>query len=64
MQYLVQMKLASHSRPNTPQEEAAFIETYIFPSLELCKKLEGEKKILAPFFALLFPFPMSALAAW
>jgi hypothetical protein len=41
------MKLAAHSRPNTPQEEAAFIEGYIFPSLEMWKKLEGEKKILA-----------------
>ena len=27
MHYLIQMKLAAHSRPNTPQEEAAFIET-------------------------------------
>jgi muconolactone delta-isomerase len=47
MHYLIQMKLTAHSRPSTPQEEAAFIEGYIFPSLELCKKLEGEKKILA-----------------
>ncbi len=47
MQYLVQMKLAAHSRPNTPQEGATFIEGYIFPSLEMCKKLEEKKKILA-----------------
>jgi len=47
MQYLVQMKLAAHSRPNTPQEGATFIEGYIFPSLEMCKKLEQKKKILA-----------------
>ena len=47
MHYLIQMNLAAHSRPNTPHEEGAFIEGYVFPSLELCKKLEGEKKILA-----------------
>ena len=47
MQYLVQMKLAAHSRPNSSQEGASFIEGYIFPSLERCKKLEEEKKIVA-----------------
>lgn len=47
MQYLVQMKLAAHSRPISPQDGIAFIEGYIFPSLEVLKKLEEEKKILA-----------------
>jgi len=47
MQYLVQMKLASNSRPNSPQEETTFIQVYIFPSLEMLKKLQEEKKILA-----------------
>ena len=47
MQYLVQMKLAAYSRPKTPQEGAAFMEGYIFPSLEMCKRLEAERKILA-----------------
>ncbi len=47
MQYLVQMKLANSSRASTPEEGIAFIEQYIFPTLELCKKLEKEKKILA-----------------
>jgi len=47
MQYLVQMKLAVYGRPTTPQEGATFIEDYIFPSLEMCKKLQEEKKILA-----------------
>ena len=47
MQYLVQMKLVAPGRPTTPEEGAAFIEQYIFPTLELCKKLQGEKKILA-----------------
>jgi muconolactone delta-isomerase len=47
MQYLVQMKLAAHQRATTAQEGAAFIEQYIFPSLEMCKKMKAEKKILA-----------------
>ncbi len=47
MQYLVQMKLAAHSRPNSPEDGVTFIEGYIFPSLEMCKKLEEEKKIIA-----------------
>ena len=47
MQYLVQMKLAAYSRPKTPQEGAAFMAGYIFPSLEMCKRLEAERKILA-----------------
>jgi len=47
MQYLVQMELAVYRRPTTPQEGATFIEDYIFPSLEMCKKLQEEKKILA-----------------
>ena len=47
MQYLVQMKLASHSRPNSPQEETTFIQGYIFPSLEMLIELQEEKKILA-----------------
>ncbi len=47
MQYLVQMKLASSARPTTPQDAVAFIEQFIFPTLEICKRLEDEKKILA-----------------
>ena len=47
MQHLVQMRLASHSRPNTPQDGITFIESCIVPTLEMCKKLEAEKKILA-----------------
>lgn len=45
MNYLVQLKLAS--RPDTPQEGAVFIEQFILPTLELCKRLEAEKKIVA-----------------
>jgi muconolactone delta-isomerase len=45
MNYLVQVKLASP--PDTPQEGTVFIEQFILPTLELCKKLEAEKKIVA-----------------
>jgi len=45
MNYLVQLKLAS--RPETPQEGIVFIEQFILPTLELCKRLEAEKKIVA-----------------
>jgi hypothetical protein len=44
MQYLVQMKLVPQGRPATSEEGTAFIEHYIFPTLELCKKLQDEKK--------------------
>lgn len=45
MNYLVQLKLAT--RPASPQEGKVFIEQMILPTLELCKKLEAEKKIVA-----------------
>jgi muconolactone delta-isomerase len=45
MNYLVQLKLAS--RPDTPQEGIVFIEQFILPTLELCKRFEAEKKIIA-----------------
>jgi muconolactone delta-isomerase len=48
MQYLVDMKLAAYGRPTGgPQDGVSFIEQFILPSLELCQKLEVEKKILA-----------------
>jgi muconolactone delta-isomerase len=47
MQYLVQLKLSSSARPTTQADGIAFIEQYIFPTLELCKRLQQEKKILA-----------------
>ncbi len=45
MNYLVQLKLAS--RPDTPQEGIVFIERFILPTLELCKRLEEEKRVVA-----------------
>ena len=41
------MNLAAPGRPTTPETGAAFIEQYIFPTLELCTNLQGEKEILA-----------------
>jgi muconolactone delta-isomerase len=41
------MKLANYSRPASPQDGISFIEQFILPSLELLKKLEAEKKVLA-----------------
>ncbi len=45
MNYLVQMTLAN--RPATPEEGTVFIEQFILPTLELGKKLEAEKRIVA-----------------
>jgi muconolactone delta-isomerase len=47
VQYLVEMKLVPQGRPTTREQGAAFVEQYILPTLELCKKLRDEKKILA-----------------
>jgi len=46
MQYLVQMKLVAYGRPTTTEEGLTFIEQVIFPTLETCKKMQEEKKIL------------------
>src|SRR5262249_9876957 len=34
-------------RPRTPEEGAAFVQQIIFPTLEACKRLEAEGKIVA-----------------
>ena len=47
MQYLVQMKLADSSRSRSPEEGLSFIEQYVLPTLELCRKLQDERKIVA-----------------
>lgn len=49
MQYLIQMKLTNSSRPTTTAEGIAFIEQVIFPTLELCKRLQ-DVKFSNPFF--------------
>ncbi len=47
MQYLVQLRLSGSARPTSEKDGITFIEKFIFPSLEQCKKLQEEKKILA-----------------
>ena len=47
MDYLVQMTLADSARSRTLEEGRALMEQYIIPSLELCRKLAGEGKIVA-----------------
>src|SRR5262249_15803531 len=45
MQYLVQMKLASH--PSTAEASHVLAEQSIVPTLELLKKLQEQKRIVA-----------------
>lgn len=47
MQYLVELRLIGTTRPMTPAEGVAFIEQFIGPTLEQCKKLQKEGKIAA-----------------
>ena len=47
MQYLVQMKIVAQARPSTLTEGVAFFNEYIHPTLQLCKKLQDDGKILA-----------------
>ncbi len=47
MQYLVQMKLVAPGRPTIADDGPTFIKEYILPTLELCKKMQEEKRILA-----------------
>jgi muconolactone delta-isomerase len=47
MQYLVKMKLVPQGRPMNAEAGVAFFEELIRPTLELGKKLQDEKKILA-----------------
>lgn len=46
MKYLVQMELVGAARPATAPEGVGFIEQQILPTLERCKKLEAEGKIV------------------
>ena len=47
MQFLIQLQLSPSQRPTRPEDGIAFMEEAIFPTLELCKKLEAEGRILA-----------------
>jgi hypothetical protein len=47
MQYLVQMNIVPEGRPKSVEEGEIFFKEFIRPTLELCKKLQAEEKILA-----------------
>lgn len=47
MQYLVQLRLVTSSRPKTADEGLAFIERYILPTLERCEQLQSQGKVAA-----------------
>lgn len=40
MQYMVRSQLSSSARPMAPKDGIAFIDKFILPTLELCKKLQ------------------------
>lgn len=44
MQYLVQLRLSSSARPMRPDEGIAFIEQFIFPTLDQCKSSKQKEK--------------------
>ncbi len=47
MQYLVQMKIVPEGRPKNGEEGEIFFKEFVRPTLELCKELASEGKILA-----------------
>ena len=47
MKYLVQLRLRNSASWMIPGDGIGFIEELILPTLELCKKLQEDKKILA-----------------
>jgi muconolactone delta-isomerase len=47
MQYLVQMKIVAQARPSSAAEGEAFFNEFIRPTLDLCRKLQDQRKILA-----------------
>jgi hypothetical protein len=40
MQFLVQMKIVAQGRATRPEARITLVENYIFPSLEVCRKLQ------------------------
>ena len=47
MQYLVQLRLVTTSRPKNADEGLAFIERYILPTLERCEQLQTQGRVAA-----------------
>ena len=46
-QYPVQMRIVPQGRPMSKEEGVVFFEEFIHPTLELCKKLQDQTRILA-----------------
>ncbi len=47
MRYLVRMNLVAPGRPTIAGDGPTFIEEYILPTLDLCGKMQAERKIVA-----------------
>jgi hypothetical protein len=47
VEYLVDMRIADSGRSTTPAEGLVFIEQYVLPTLDLCRKLQSEQRIVA-----------------
>jgi hypothetical protein len=47
MRYLIEMKLSGSVRSKVPQDGIFLIEQYILPSLEICRKWQADRKLLA-----------------
>ena len=47
MRYLVEMKLSSSVRSTDPKHGILFIERYILPTLEMCRKWQAEGQLVA-----------------
>jgi muconolactone delta-isomerase len=47
MQYLVQMKIVAQARPASLAEGVTFFNEFIRPTLDHCKELQEQRKILA-----------------
>src|SRR5215471_18473315 len=46
MRYLVEMKLSSSVRSTDPKHGILFIERYIVPTLEMCRKWQADGKLV------------------
>jgi hypothetical protein len=47
MEYLIEMRIADSGRSTTPTDGVEFIEQYILPTLDLCRRLQTEHRIVA-----------------
>src|SRR5713101_5546973 len=47
MEYLVDMRITDSGRSTTSADGVVFIEQYVLPTLDLCRKLQSEQRIVA-----------------